>query len=641
MSWTRGNNTIRPTEDVNAKLMKLEGELTDDQARATLAEFLYHNPAFMMALIARVKMFPMQELIIKGWMVNNYNLAVWGRGCGKSWGVALFAIIWALYNPKNRIVIVSFAFRASRRILEQIERFIQEKMPDGKTPVLISSSFPDGIKRGNDEWILKLPNGATIQCLPLGDGKKIRGTRADTLVVDEFAYLPESIIGEVIRPFLTANNKIREQMENREREDKLIARGAMTEDQRTIIDDFKKVIFLSSACYQFEHMYKRYLDWTGLITDRAREKEIKESGQSYFVSRIGYEAAPDGLLNMKEIEEAKRDISEAMFNREYRAIFEGDSDGYFRVAKMLACSVPDGEAPCLELIGDRGAQYVIGIDQSLSGSEGSDHFAMCVLKIVQRADGKHIGMVVHSYAVAGGNLKDHMLYLYFVMRYFKVVYVVLDASQGDELEFVNSCNQSKMFKEAQIELNSIPGAEFAKDDFTELPKQIRQGYNLTMGRIVHKQPFTSGFLRAANEYLQACFDHKGIMFAGKIGANDGAASSASGLDISMLDSHESFLSDTDGGGKRPMTPTEFIEEQDRLLDLTRKECATIQNKISSLGSVSFDLPASLKKSTGATKARKDSYSALLLANWGLRQYLASQACEVKQGMPDFPYDRGG
>jgi hypothetical protein len=29
---------------------------------------------------------------------------------------------------------------------------------------------------------------------------------------------------------------------------------------------------------------------------------LKEAGLSYFISRLGYEAAPEGLLNMKQIE---------------------------------------------------------------------------------------------------------------------------------------------------------------------------------------------------------------------------------------------------------------------------------------------------------------------------------------------------
>jgi hypothetical protein len=623
-SWVEGaNQNIRPHKDVNAELMKLDGELSDEEARATLAEFLYNNPAFMMDLLAGVKLFPMQELLFKGWERSDYSLSVWGRGVSKSYLVSLFCLYWAIFNPGVRIVVISFAFRASRRILEQCNKFLKDQ-----DALLLRGCFPKDVQRGTDEWILEVPqNGATIRCLPLGDGTKIRGVRADLLVVDEFAFLPEPIIGEILRPFLAANSRIKEQRTIQEREDELIKVGAMKEEDREILEDRKKVIFLSSACFEFEHMFKRYCQWIDLLCKPDKAEEMKVSGVSYFVSRISYEAAPLGLLNAKEIEEAKRDMSEMMFQKEYGARFVKDSEGYFRAAKMRACSIPDGEIPCLELVGERGERYVVGIDVSLSGSETSDHFAICVMKIVRRADGKEIGMVVHSYAIAGGNMKDHILYLFFLLRNFNVVYLGIDASQGDEVEFINSCNQSKLFKDGRLELSAID-AEFKKDTFTEVPAQIKRSYNQTIGRIVQKQPFSSAFQKVANEYLQGCFDHKGMLFAGKLAANSSAAGRAMNVDLSMIQQHADF---TD------MSPSQFIDNQDLLLDVTRNECSMIQTRQTALGTQSWDLAQSIRRTTGPSRIRKDSYSALLLCNWCVKCYLDAMTMDVQTGPPEFPY----
>lgn len=626
MAWTKGNHTFRPVEDVNAKVAAVEGDISEEQAKALLAEFLMANPAFTLDLMAGIKLYPMQELIIKGWMRSDFNMGVWSRGVGKSTLAAVFALLWAIYNPNHRIVILSFAFRASRRILEQCEKFVNEK-----DAALLRACFPKPLERKTDEWKWVLPNGSSILCLPLGDGTKIRGIRADTMIVDEYAYMPENIITEVLRPFLASNSRIKEQLQQREREDELIARGLMTEEERVILDDRKKVIFLSSASYTFNHMYKTYCDWIDTITKESRLEAFKAAGLSYFLSRIGYEAAPNGLLNMKQVEEDKRTFSESMFNREYGAIFEGDSDGYFRAAKMQLCSVEDGGTPTLELIGDKMAEYVVAIDPSLSGSETSDHFAMCVLKIVQRLDGKKIGMVVHSYAVAGGNLKDHALYLHYLLTHFNVVYMAIDASQGNEVEFVNMCNQSERFKKAKIELLDIE-CEFSKDNFSEMPAQIRKSYNRTIGRIVQKQPFGSSFQKAANEYLQGCFDHKGVMFAAKIAAHSGESQKAIEIGTTIV---TPLLKDHEELGE--MSPSQFIEHQDNLLDLTRKECSMIQVKQSSLGTQNWDLPQSIKRTTGANKVRKDSYSALLLGNWAVKMYLDSLNEEGEKPQEEFPY----
>ena len=44
------------------------------------------------------------------------------------------------------------------------------------------------------------------------------------------------------------------------------------------------------------------------------------------------------------------------------------------------------------------------------------------------------------------------------------------------------------------------------------------------------------------------------------------------------------------------------------------------NKTSPQGNQTFDLPDNLKRQTGPDKARKDSYSALILGNWMIKVY---------------------
>jgi hypothetical protein len=66
---------------------------------------------------------------------------------------------------------------------------------------------------------------------------------------------------------------------------------------------------------------------------------------------------------------------------------------------------------------------------------------------------------------------------------------------------------------------------------------------------------------------------------------------------------------------------DFIEQQDVLMDLVKKECALIEPRMSSLGNVTFDLPAHMKKqSKSKSRLRRDNYSALFLGNWALKLY---------------------
>ena len=60
---------------------------------------------------------------------------------------------------------------------------------------------------------------------------------------------------------------------------------------------------------------------------------------------------------------------------------------------------------------------------------------------------------------------------------------------------------------------------------------------------------------------------------------------------------------------------DFVENQYDLIEATKGQCALIQIKTSPQGNQTFDLPDNLKRQTGPDKARKDSYSALVLGNW--------------------------
>ncbi len=75
---------------------------------------------------------------------------------------------------------------------------------------------------------------------------------------------------------------------------------------------------------------------------------------------------------------------------------------------------------------------------------------------------------------------------------------------------------------------------------------------------------------------------------------------------------------------------EFVEHQEDMIELTKKECAMIMPTETARGHQTFDLPSNLKKTTGPEKARKDRYSALVLGNWGIKLYYDMKNYKVVQ-----------
>jgi hypothetical protein len=203
---------------------------------------------------------------------------------------------------------------------------------------LLAQAFGAKIKR-NDQYEWKI-NGGTITAIPL-NGEKIRGFRANVLVLDEYMLIPEDIINNVLMPFLVAPQDIKERLQIREAEDKLIKDGDMQEEDRMKFENTSKMIALSSASYTFENLYKTYREWSEKINSKDDVANAK-----YFISQMGYEALPTEMIDPVIIEEAQSGgQSHSSFLREYCAQFTDGSDSYFSARKMHECTIPDGEEP--------------------------------------------------------------------------------------------------------------------------------------------------------------------------------------------------------------------------------------------------------------------------------------------------------
>ena len=71
------------------------------------------------------------------------------------------------------------------------------------------------------------------------------------------------------------------------------------------------------------------------------------------------------------------------------------------------------------------------------------------------------------------------------------------------------------------------------------------------------------------------------------------------------------------------------------MDLIKVQCALVQITTSSQGTQSFDLPPNLRKQKGADKARKDSYSALVLANWMMNVFYDMETFDGNENQATF------
>lgn len=598
--WYEPAKYIKPVYDLNQGLKELKGELDDKEARITLAQFLYRNLGITTQLLTGIELYPDQIITIKGMLKHNYSLCVWGRGVSKTWTAAIYCVLQSIFFPNTTILVAGPTFRTSRFIFNHIE-----KIAGSPEAQLLAQAMGAKVRR-NDEFRWSI-NGGEIVAIPL-NGEKIRGFRANVLLIDEFLLMSEDIVEKVLIPYLVVPKDIRRRKQIREREDNLIKKGIIKEEDRTKFLNEAKLIALSSASYTCEYLYRKYDEYIKQIYS----PDLTEHDATYFVSQMSWDAIPEDRIDKSVIELAQSNQSNmATFKREYCAHFLDGSDSYFAMAKMLACSVPDGEDPTLKLTGDRDKKYVLAIDPNFSNSSTADDFAMCVIEL---DDSKNMrGTVVHSYAESGRDLKDHIKYFHYLWTNFNIEMICIDYAG---YQFIDSVNEHELFKNDRTEFKIFDFvSEKDGDELNEELRKARISYNKQIHRIVFTQYFTTDFIRKANEWLQGCFDYKRIWFGGSLKANVSAFNKALSapidvatlIDINKLDKEESQMG-------------YFIDNQEVLIKQTRYQAASIEVKTTARGVQSFDLPQMMKRDNTENRMRRDSYTACMLGTWCVKCY---------------------
>jgi intein/homing endonuclease len=511
-----------------------------------------------------------------------------------------------IFNQGYKIGIISASFRSARSVLKKIEDISVK--PDAQ----MFNNCINGLKKGNDCWTMNI-GSSELLALPLGTGEKLRGFRFNVLIIDEFLLFNEKIFNEIIVPFLVVppEGQIKDRRKVNEIENKLIAQGKLAEEDRMKFEN-NKLIVLSSASYKFEYLYKLYEQWFNSILNKSLADD-----KTKFIAQLSYEVAPPEMHDRTLVEEAKSTMSSSAFMREFGAQFSDDSSGFFRIVKMEACTYKQGERPCIEVIGEKGSEYIMSFDPSWAENEASDEFAIHIFKLQENGN----AVLVHSYAMPGTSLKDHIHYVGYLLLNFNIVFVIGDYNGA--LQFISAANESTDWRKNNLHLEIIDAPLNDNEKYDEDVFALKQQYNKSNNKICYLRTPSSSWIREANESLQNSFDKKTIWFAAKAINLQGNQTYDEQLElcgnVDDLNFQINAKGEEDSVGED--RKVDFIEKQGDLIDLTKTECALIQVTSTSQGSQHFDLPPELKRQKGPNRPRKDSYSALVLGNYGIKLYL--------------------
>lgn len=547
-----------------------------------------------------------------------------------------FAYLYCLLNPDRHILVCAATFRSSRQIVERVAEWAQSEDGSLLRETIRLTPKGEAMTKRQDLVRIWFKNGSSITAVPLGDPDNLRGFRCNVLLIDEGLLIAQHTINSVLKPFLAGGADATKKQRIRREESRKIAAGLMLAKDKIRFRSDSKMIILSSASYIWEELYKDlYKPYRAIIEasgeGKPKAEENEKGVSSYLVHQLSYEMVTPDLMDAAVLEQIQlKQIPESTIRREYKAEFINESGGFFSAQQMFDCTIPPTQRPCVEIVGERHAEYILAIDPaggSIGADPAGDHFAMCVLKIVPRAkDGKKVGLVVHQYGCAGVNLEHHIAYLDYILKRFNIVYIVIDSTGGENLNFVKICNESAVFQNQRppMRLESID-AEFAKEGWNETVTAVQRSYNSdsSVRRIVHNQYFSASIIKAGNDHLRACFEQRLVMFASKAASVDGAVAQMCQSDICGIHNTHPEYHDADAEGSSSMH--EFVVYQDAMMDLVKTECALIEVSSSPLGHLTYDLPHHMTRNRkNVNRPRKDNYSTLWLAAWGMKIYLASQ-----------------
>ncbi len=188
----------------------------------------------------------------------------------------------------------------------------------------------------------------------------------NTLCIDEFNHIPEDIYDAVITPMAITGMDPMERVKHHERLDRLKAAGLDIDDGYT--PTANKFLHTSSGYFKFNYSWDRMkFYWS----------ELREGSNDYAVWQVPHNFLPNHFLDAKALEQAKKQMSKALFAMEYKALMISDSDGFYR-GSLLAAASPFGVFR-IELAGNHSAEYIMAVDPAAGTDVAA--FAITIIKL--------------------------------------------------------------------------------------------------------------------------------------------------------------------------------------------------------------------------------------------------------------------
>tara|TARA_B100000902_G_scaffold330382_1_gene327299 strand:+ start:7312 stop:9294 length:1983 start_codon:yes stop_codon:yes gene_type:complete len=562
--------------------------------------------SFLCEHILGTHLLPSQSLFLRELWNRKFPMLIASRGFGKSFMLSLYAILRALLLPKRKVVVVGAAFRQSKVLFEYMETIWRA------SPLLRDICDGDsGPRRDTDRCTLKI-NDSTVTCLPLGDGQKIRGQRANDIIADEFASIPREIFENVVAGFAAVSANPVDNVKRLAAEKKAKELGVELESETIEKKKDNQIVLSGTAYYDFNHFADYWKKWKSIIKsqgDRGKLREIfgEEPPEDfdwtqYSIVRMPYELLPKGFMDADQVARSKATVHTGIYQMEYGACFTRDSQGFFKRSLIESCVLTnqntikdlDGNEIQFEAMvrGEKDKKYVFGVDPA---SE-VDNFSIVILELE-----KTHRRIVHCWTtnrsehkskIKAGQVQETDFYAYCarkirdLMILFPCVHIALDA-QGGGIAVMESLHDKDKIRDGELAIWPTIDEDKPKDTDDE------QGLH-----ILEMCQFAKyDWLSEANHGLRKDFEDKVLVFP-------------------FFDPLSLALSEHQDQAVERLYDT--LEQCVLDIEELKDELSMIQMTQTNSGRDRWDTPEVVVGTGRKRKMRKDRYSALLMANMAAR-----------------------
>ncbi|MBW2471104.1 MAG: hypothetical protein JRE18_03395 [Deltaproteobacteria bacterium] len=284
--------------------------------------------------LLNIELLPEQVVVLRELWTKAFPMYIASRGFGKSFLLAVYCTLRCALVPGTKVVIVGSAFRQSKVIFEYMDTIWRN------APLLQSiCSDSSGPRRDVDRCLMKI-NESWAMAVPLGDGSKIRGLRAHTIIADEFNSIPVDIYETVVAGFAAVSAKPTDNVKQAAKRKKMQAEGRWTDDQE---DEYKdrqqnQSILAGTCGYDFEPFADYWKKYCSTIKNKGDFRRMSDSSENsdvpdymkrldwkqFSVIRIPYELIPEGFMDDQQVTRARATMHNGIYQMEYGACFTTD-----------------------------------------------------------------------------------------------------------------------------------------------------------------------------------------------------------------------------------------------------------------------------------------------------------------------------